>query len=94
MLNLVDNAKSMAEKPKKKKWIKKAIGSNKGALHRHLGVPEHEKIPEEKLRGALYSGNETIRKEAQMAMTLKGMKHKYKGKSTKSKIAAMYGHKE
>ena len=32
----------------------------KGALHHHLGVPEGEKIPQEKLRGALHSGNATI----------------------------------
>lgn len=82
----------MSEKPKRK-WIKKAIGSNKGALHRHLGVPEGEKIPEDKLRGALHSGDSTIRKEAQLANTLKGMKHKHKGKSTISKIASMYGKK-
>lgn len=79
----------MSEKPKKN-WIKKAIGSNKGALHRHLGVPEGEKIPEDKIRGALNSGDPTIRKEAQLANTLKGMKHKHKGKSTKDKIQSMY----
>ncbi len=80
----------MADKPKHK-WIKAAT-KNKGALHRHLGVAEGEKIPEDKLRAALHSGNATIRKEAQLAMTLKGMK-KHKGKSTKEKMSAMYGKK-
>ncbi len=92
MINLVDVAK-MSDKPKKK-WIKRAIGENKGALHRHLGVPEGEKIPEDKLRGAIHSGNSTIRKEAQLAMTLKGMKHKHKGTPVKEKMAKMYGKKD
>lgn len=82
----------MTEKPKHK-FIKKAIGSHKGLLHKHLGVPEGEKIPEEKLRAALHSGNATIRKEAVLARTLKGMKHKHKTKSTKDRIANMYGKK-
>lgn len=83
----------MEGKPKKK-WIKRAIGSNKGALHRHLGVPENEKIPEDKLRGALNSGNPMIRKEAQLAMTFKGMKHKHKSTPIKAKMAKMYGDKK
>ncbi len=77
----------MAEKPKHK-FIKKAIGKHKGLLHDHLGVPRGEKIPEDKLRAALHSGSETLRKEAQLAVTLKGMKHKVK--STKDKMATMY----
>lgn len=93
MLNLVDAAK-MSEGKKKHKFIKKAIGSHKGLLHKHLGVPEGEKIPEDKLRGALNSGNETIRKEAQLAVTLKGMKHKHKGTPVKEKMKKMYGSKK
>ena len=54
------------------KWIKAAT-KNKGALHRHLGVPEDEKIPAAKLEKATHSSNETIRKEAQLAETLKGL---------------------
>ena len=83
----------MSDKPKKK-FIKKAIGSNKGALHRHLGVPEGQKIPEDKLRAALHSGDATIRKEAVLARTLKSMKHKNKSKPTSKKIEAMYGKKD
>lgn len=83
----------MGEKPKKK-WIKKAIGENKGALHRHLGIPEGEKIPEDKLRSALNSGSATIRREAQLAMTLKEMKKKHKGTPVKEKMKKMYGSKK
>lgn len=84
----------MSEAKPKKKWIKKAIGkSGKGKLHEHLGVPEGEKIPEDKLRAALHSGNATIRKEAQLAVTLKGMKHKKKSKPVSEKMKAMYGKK-
>lgn len=78
----------------KRRWIKKAIGGNHGALHRHLGVKEGEKIPEDKLRAALHSGDAKIRKEAQLARTLKGIRHKKKGKSTSQRISAMYGKKE
>lgn len=90
--NLVDAAK-MAEKPKKK-WIKKAVSEGKGKLHEHLGVPKGEKIPEVKLRAAMHSGNETIRKEAQLATTLKGMKHKHAGTPIRDKMKKMYGKKD
>lgn len=66
-----------------KKWIKKAT-QNKGALHRHLGVPEGEKIPEAKLKSAANSSNSTIRKEANLAMTLKGMHHGKEEKKTRT----------
>ena len=69
----------MAE-AKKKKWIKGAT-ENKGALHRHLGIPEGEKIPEEKLRAAASSSNPKVAKEANLAMTLKGFHHKKKEES-------------
>ena len=59
----------------KKKWIKKAVGS-KGALHRALGVPEGEKIPAEKMEKAEHSENPTIKKEADLANTLKGFSHR------------------
>ncbi len=51
---------------------------NKGALHRHLGVPENEKIPQDKLEAARHSKNPTIRREAALAHTLSGFKHKKK----------------
>lgn len=70
----------MANKENKKgnpkKWISGAIGNNKGKLHRELGVPEDKKIPAKKMEKALHSKNPTIRKEANLAKTLKGFKKK------------------
>lgn len=89
----------MSESTKKaKKWIKGAV-KNKGALHRHLGVPEGEKIPEDKLRAAANSKDSTVRKEASLAMTLKGMHHgkkeeKKKTRSSKEVRGKFYGSKE
>ena len=57
---------------KSKRWIKSAI-KHPGALHRQLGVPEGEKIPEAKLEAASHSDNPTLRKRANLAKTLKGM---------------------
>lgn len=83
----------MADK-KKKKWISGAI-KHPGALHKTLGVPEGEKIPEAKLQEALHSKNATTRKRANLAMTLKGMNHKKEHKtkkpSAKSISGKMYG---
>jgi hypothetical protein len=59
------------------KWIQKAVGKNPGKLHRELGVPQGKKIPAKKLMKAEHSKNPTIRKEANLAKTLKGM-HKKK----------------
>lgn len=52
-----------------------AMHMHKGALHRQLGVPEGEKIPESKLKKALKSSNPTEKKRANLAMTLKGFHH-------------------
>lgn len=57
------------------KWIKKAI-KHPGKLHRELGVPEGKKIPAKKLAKAEHSKNPTIRKEANLAKTLKGFHKK------------------
>lgn len=54
-------------------WIAGAT-KNKGALHRALKVPAGEKIPEKKLEKAEHSDNPTMRKRAELAKTLKGMK--------------------
>jgi hypothetical protein len=53
-------------------WIAGAVGKNKGALHRKLGVPSGTKIPASKLKSALNSSNPKERKEANLAKTLKG----------------------
>lgn len=71
-----------------KRWIATAT-KNKGALHRNLGVPEGEKIPEGKLDKAEKSGSPKVRKEAALAKTLKGFHHK-----THTQIAGkLYGKK-
>ena len=57
-----------------KMWIKEATSKNKGKLHRELHVKEGEKIPAKKLAKAEKSKNPTIRKEANLARTLKGLK--------------------
>ena len=56
------------------KWIAKAVGKHPGKLHRELGVKQGEKIPAKKLAKAEHSKNPTIRKEANLAKTLKKMK--------------------
>lgn len=57
----------------KKMWIKDAT-KHKGALHEHLHVPEGKKIPEKKLQKAEHSKNLTIRREANLANTLKKLR--------------------
>ncbi len=55
-----------------RKWIQKAI-KHPGALHRSLGVPAGEKIPESKLEKASHSSNPTTRRRANLAKTLRKM---------------------
>jgi hypothetical protein len=55
------------------KWVKGAI-KHKGKLHRELNVPQGEKIPAKKMAKAAKSKNPTIRKEVNLAKTLKKMK--------------------
>ena len=57
-----------------KNWIAGAT-KNKGALHRALGVPQGQKIPEKKLAEAAKKGGK-IGKEARLAETLKKMHKK------------------
>lgn len=52
-------------------WISGAI-QHKGALHKELGVPEGEKIPEKKLKKAEHAGGKEG-KRARLAETLKSM---------------------
>ncbi|MCZ7404477.1 MAG: hypothetical protein O8C67_06050 [Candidatus Methanoperedens sp.] len=64
-----------------KKWIQ-GMGMTKGALHRHLGIPESKKIPHEMLVEA--SGKPgTIGKEARLAMTLSQFHHHEKQRGGK-----------
>jgi hypothetical protein len=55
-------------------WIAGAT-KNKGALHRNLGIPEGQKIPQATLEQAAQRGG-TVGKEARLAFTLKGFKRK------------------
>lgn len=52
------------------KWIKKAI-KHPGALRKSLHVKEGEKIPEKKLKTAEHSKNQTLRRRAALAETLR-----------------------
>jgi hypothetical protein len=54
-------------------WIQGAI-KRPGALHRALDVPEGQKIPEKKIERAEHSSNERLRREANLAMTLKSLR--------------------
>ena len=56
----------------KEHWIKGAI-KHPGALHRELGVPEGQKIPERKIEKATHSDNETMARRARLAETLSHM---------------------
>lgn len=61
------------------KWIQKAH-IKKGALSKKLGVPEEKNIPMVKLKKAAKSASPKTRKQATLAITLKGLSKK-KGKS-------------
>lgn len=52
------------------KWIQKAV-KRPGQLHKDLGVPEDEKIPEGKLEEAEHSDNKKVRERAQFAENMK-----------------------
>lgn len=47
-----------------------------GALHKSLGVPQGQKIPEKKIEKAAHSSNPTLAKRANLAMTLKRLRGK------------------
>lgn len=56
-----------------KKFIQKAI-KRPGALHKALKVPKGEKIPEAKIEKATHSDNPRLRKQANFAKTLRGLR--------------------
>ncbi len=60
--------KEETESLEEKKWIAGAI-KHPGALHKELGVPEGEKIPQSKLKAAAKAGGKEG-KRARLAMTL------------------------
>lgn len=47
-----------------------------GALHKQMGVPQGEKIPEKKLEKAEHSKSKLERERANLAETLRGFHHK------------------
>lgn len=54
-------------------WVAKAV-SNKGGLHRSLGIPEGQKIGEKRIEKAEHSSNERIAREGRLAETLSHMR--------------------
>ena len=54
-----------------KKWIQKAI-KKPGALHKEMGVPKGQKIPEKKLEAAAKKPGK-IGKRVRLVETIKGM---------------------
>jgi len=66
------------KKGKKKHWIAGAV-EKPGALHKEMGVPEGQTIPEKKLATAANSSNPLLAKRARLAETLKGFHHKKPG---------------
>ena len=56
------------------KWIQKAVSKHPGKLHRDLGVPQGQKIPAKKLEKAKHSKSLSIRREANLAATLKKLR--------------------
>lgn len=55
-----------------KKWISGAI-KNPGALHKELGIPAGQKIPQKTLEKAAHSGGK-LGQRARLAETLEGFK--------------------
>jgi len=88
MSNLVDGAKSMSEKPKKK-WMKKAVPeSHKGiftAKAKAAGKSVHEYAEEEK------NAPGKLGKEARLAETFEKEAHKKKHVGAKTLMKSMYG---
>lgn len=46
-----------------------------GALHRQLGVPQGQRIPDTKIQSALHSEDPALRKRANFARNAKKWKH-------------------
>jgi hypothetical protein len=55
-------------------WIANAQ-IRKGALHRALGIPQGQKIPQSALDRAKHSKDPHLRRMAHLAETLKGLNH-------------------
>ena len=66
---LVTYARAARKKRKSGNFIKGAI-KHPGALHRALGVPQDQTIPQSKIAAAANSDNPDLRRKAQFARTL------------------------
>jgi hypothetical protein len=78
LINILNDAIFLLEKKKGKYFIKKAI-EHPGALHRALGIPQGEKIPEEKLE-VKPDDSPKMKKMKVLAKTLKKITRKRTGK--------------
>lgn len=58
----------------KKQWIQEAVSKNPGGLHESLHISIAKKIPLKKIKKAEKSDNRIIRKQAQLAETLRHLK--------------------
>ena len=59
----------------KEKWIQNAVKpENKGKLRKKLHVKKGEKIPVKKLEKAEHSASPVVRREANLAKTLRGIR--------------------
>jgi hypothetical protein len=65
-------------------------GGEKGKLHREMGIPEGQKIPEAKLEAAAHSRDPEKRRDAIRAQTMKRWHHA----GHKSKGSVLYDRKK
>jgi len=66
-------------------------GGSPGKLHREMGIPERQKIPEAKLDAAARSNDPEKRRDAIRAKTMKSWHH---GGDKKSKGSVLYDRKK
>jgi len=62
----------MAKKKRDGHWIQKAVGKDKGGLHRSLGIPIGKKIPKSDIRAAEKRKGK-VGKQDRLAATLEKM---------------------
>lgn len=60
-------------------WIAKAVGENKGGLHRSLGVKQDKIIPHSKIMKAEHADNPHVAKQARLAATLEHLRKRCHG---------------
>jgi hypothetical protein len=66
----------MEHTPEEKRHFQRGMHKlHTGALHRHLGIPEGEKIPLEKKQEAANSSNKHVAAMGRMALAMHGWKH-------------------